>query len=206
MKVDRFITGAIQVNTYLAYDEKTGVGFIVDPGAYCPELTAKAKGAGVDIKYIILTHGHGDHIGGVEGHLRDFPYAKIVACADEAEMLADAGHNLSREVCGRPVSLSADIWVHDGDTLKVGDIDLTFIHTPGHTEGGMCIYTKGYLFSGDTLFRLSVGRTDFYGGDYNALITSIKEKIFPFPDETIVFPGHMGFTKLEDEKKGNPFV
>ena len=73
MKVDRFITGAIQVNTYLAYDEKTGVGFIVDPGAYCPELTAKAKGAGVDIKYIILTHGHGDHIGGVEGHLRGFP-------------------------------------------------------------------------------------------------------------------------------------
>lgn len=70
----------------------------------------------------------------------------------------------------------------------------------------MCIYTKGYLFSGDTLFRLSVGRTDFYGGDYNALITSIKEKIFPLPDETIVFPGHMGFTKLEDEKKGNPFV
>lgn len=206
MVIERFLTGPIQVNTYLAYDEETKEGFIVDPGAYCPELTAKAKEAKVDIKYIILTHGHGDHIGGIEGHLKDFPDAKIVAYEDEAEMLENPQYNLSLEVCGRPVSVSADIYVKDKETLKVGNLELTFIHTPGHSKGGMCIYTAGHLFSGDTLFRQSIGRSDFYGGDYRVLINSIKDRIYVFPDETKVYPGHMGMTTVGDEKRGNPFV
>lgn len=206
MVIERFLTGPIQVNTYLAYDEETKEGFIVDPGAYCPELTAKAKESGVDIKYIILTHGHGDHIGGIEGHLKDFPDAKIVAYEDEAEMLENPQYNLSLEVCGRPVSVSADIYVKDKETLKVGNLELTFIHTPGHSKGGMCIYTAGHLFSGDTLFRQSIGRSDFYGGDYRVLINSIKDRIYVFPDETKVYPGHMGMTTVGDEKRGNPFV
>ena len=206
MVIDRFLTGPIQVNTYLAYDEETKEGFIVDPGAYCPELTAKAKEAGVDIKYIILTHGHGDHIGGIEGHLKDFPDAKIVAYEDEAEMLENPQYNLSLDVCGRPVSVSADIYVKDKETLKVGNLELTFIHTPGHSKGGMCIYTAGHLFSGDTLFRQSIGRSDFYGGDYRVLINSIKDRIYVFPDGTKVSPGHMGMTTVGDEKRGNPFV
>ena len=206
MVIERFLTGPIQVNTYLAYDEETKEGFIVDPGAYCPELTAKAKESGVDIKYIILTHGHGDHIGGIEGHLKDFPDAKIVAYEDEAEMLENPQYNLSLEVCGRPVSVSADIYVKDKETLKVGNLELTFIHTPGHSKGGMCIYTAGHLFSGDTLFRQSIGRSDFYGGDYRVLLNSIKDRIYVFPDETKVYPGHMGMTTVGDEKRGNPFV
>lgn len=206
MVIDRFLTGPIQVNTYLAYDEETKEGFIVDPGAYCPELTAKAKEAGVDIKYIILTHGHGDHIGGIEGHLKDFPDAKIVAYEDEAEMLENPQYNLSLEVCGKPVSVSADIYVKDKETLKVGNLELTFIHTPGHSKGGMCIYTAGHLFSGDTLFRQSIGISDFYGGDYRVLINSIKDRIYVFPDDTKVYPGHMGMTTVGDEKRGNPFV
>lgn len=206
MVIDRFLTGPIQVNTYLAYDEETKEGFIVDPGAYCPELTAKAKEAGVDIKYIILTHGHVDHIGGIEGHLKDFPDAKIVAYEDEAEMLENPQYNLSLEVCGKPVSVSADIYVKDKETLKVGNLELTFIHTPGHSKGGMCIYTAGHLFSGDTLFRQSIGRSDFYGGDYRVLINSIKDRIYVFPDDTKVYPGHMGMTTVGDEKRGNPFV
>ena len=206
MVIDRFLTGPIQVNTYLAYDEETKEGFIVDPGAYCPELTAKAKEAGVDIKYIILTHGHGDHIGGIEGHLKDFPDAKIVAYEDEAEMLENPQYNLSLEVCGKPVSIKADIFVRDKDTLKVGNLELTFIHTPGHSKGGMCIYTAGHLFSGDTLFRQSIGRSDFYGGDYRVLINSIKDRIYVFPDDTKDYPGHMGMTTVGDEKRGNPFV
>lgn len=206
MVIERFLTGPIQVNTYLAYDEETKEGFIVDPGAYCPELTSNAEEAGVDIKYIILTHGHGDHIGGIEGHLKDFPGAKIVAHEDEAEMLENPQYNLSLEVCGTPVSIKADIFVRDKDTLKVGNLELTFIHTPGHTKGGMCIYTAGHLFSGDTLFRQSIGRSDFYGGDYRSLINSIKDRLYVFPDDTKVYPGHMGMTTIGDEKRGNPFV
>ena len=206
MVIERFLTGPIQVNTYLAYDEESKEGFIVDPGAYCPELTANVKEAGVYIKYIILTHGHGDHIGGIEAHLKDFPDAKIVAYEDEAEMLENPQYNLSVEVCGRPVSIRADIYVKDKETLKVGNLEITFIHTPGHSKGGMCIYTAGHLFSGDTLFRQSIGRSDFYGGDYRALINSIKDSLYVFPDDTKVYPGHMGMTTIGDEKRGNPFV
>ena len=142
-----------------------------------------------------------------ESKLReDFPGAKIVAHEDEAEMLENPQYNLSLEVCGTPVSIKADIFVRDKDTLKVGNLELTFIHTPGHTKGGMCIYTAGHLFSGDTLFRQSIGRSDFYGGDYRALINSIKDRLYVFPDDTKVYPGHMGMTTIGDEKRGNPFV
>ena len=206
MKIKRYLTGIIAVNTYLVYDEDTKEGFIVDPGAYCHQLTEDARREKVDIKYIILTHGHGDHIGGIEGHLKDFPDVKIVAHEDEAEMLENPQYNLSLEVCGRPVSVSADIYVKDRETLKVGNLELTFIHTPGHSKGGMCIYTAGHLFSGDTLFRQSIGRSDFYGGDYRVLINSIKDRIYVFPDDTKVYPGHMGMTTVGDEKRGNPFV
>lgn len=206
MKITKYLTGIITVNTYLVYDEDTREGFIVDPGAYCPQLTKEARKEGVDIKYIILTHGHGDHIGGVAEHLRDFPDAKVVAHEAEAEMLANPEYNVSKDCCRREISMSADIYVKDGDTMKVGNMELTFIHTPGHTKGGMSIYTDGYLFSGDTLFRASIGRTDFYGGDFGEIIRSIKEKLFLFPDDTVVLPGHMGSTTIGDEKRGNPFV
>ena len=206
MKINKYLTGIITVNTYLVYDEDTKKGFIVDPGAYCPQLTKDAKNENVDIKYIILTHGHGDHIGGVAEHLKDFPDAKVVAYEDEAEMLANPEFNLSKDCCRREISMSADIYVKDRETMKVGNMELTFIHTPGHTKGGMSIYTDGYLFSGDTLFRMSIGRTDFYGGDFREIINSIKDRLFVFPDDTVVLPGHMGSTTIGDEKRGNPFV
>ena len=206
MKITRYLTGAIQANTYLAYDEETQKGFVVDPGGTCPELIEQAKNDCVDITYIILTHGHGDHIGGVEDVLNAFPAAKIVAHKDEEEMLLDPSLNLSRDVCYKKVSLTADILVEDKDTLNVGNLELTFIHTPGHSLGGMCIYTDGNLFCGDTIFHNSIGRSDFYGGDYRTLINSIKDKIYVFPDDTVLFPGHMGTSTVGDEKRGNPFV
>ena len=206
MKINKYLTGIITVNTYLVYDEDTKEGSIVDPGAYCPQLTKDVKDEGVDIKYIILTHGHGDHIGGVAEHLKDFPAAKVVAYEDEAEMLANPEFNLSKDCCRREISMSADIYVKDKETMKVGNMELTFIHTPGHTKGGMSIYTDGHLFSGDTLFCMSIGRTDFYGGDFREIINSIKDRLFVFPDDTVVLPGHMGPTTIGDEKRGNPFV
>lgn len=207
MRLTNLPSGALQANTYLAVDEKTNEGFIVDPGGYNKVLTKEVRDNDVNIKYIILTHGHSDHICGVNEHKAEFPDAKIVAYKDEEAMLENPNLNQSPGF-GVPYSTKADILVSDGDELKVGDVTLKFIHTPGHTEGGMCIYVKEAkaLFSGDTLFRQSIGRTDFPGGSYKEIMDSIRKKLFLLPDDTNVFPGHMGTTSIGFEKENNPFV
>lgn len=207
MKITNLPSGALQVNTYLAVDEETNKGFIVDPGGYNPALTKMVKDENIDIEYIILTHGHSDHICGVKEHLEDFPGAKVVADKEEEPMLHDVRFNFSAEF-GMPYTVDADIYVTDGDEINVGNINLKFFHTPGHSPGGMCIYAEkeNVLFSGDTLFRQSIGRTDFPGCSFEALAESIKEKLFVLPDETQVFPGHMGPTQIGFEKRNNPFV
>ena len=207
MRITNLPSGALQANTYLAVDEKTYEGFIVDPGGYNKVLTKEVRDNDVNIKYIILTHGHSDHICGVNEHKAEFPDAKIVAYKDEEAMLENPNLNQSPGF-GVPYSTKADILVSDGDELKVGDVTLKFIHTPGHTEGGMCIYVKEAkaLFSGDTLFRQSIGRTDFPGGSYKEIMDSIRKKLFLLPDDTNVFPGHMGMTSIGFEKENNPFV
>lgn len=207
MKITNLPSGALQVNTYLAVDEETNKGFIVDPGGYNPALTKMVKDENIDIEYIILTHGHSDHICGVKEHLEDFPGARVVADKEEEPMLHDVRFNFSAEF-GMPYTVDADIYVTDGDEINVGNINLKFFHTPGHSPGGMCIYAEkeNVLFSGDTLFRQSIGRTDFPGCSFEALAESIKEKLFVLPDETQVFPGHMGSTQIGFEKRNNPFV
>ena len=207
MRITNLPSGALQANTYLAVDEKTNEGFIVDPGGYNKVLTKEVRDNDVNIKYIILTHGHSDHICGVNEHKAEFPDAKIVAYKDEEAMLENPNLNQSPGF-GVPYSTKADILVSDGDELKVGDVTLKFIHTPGHTEGGMCIYVKEAkaLFSGDTLLRQSIGRTDFPGGSYKEIMDSIRKKLFLLPDDTNVFPGHMGTTSIGFEKENNPFV
>ena len=207
MRITNLPSGALQANTYLAVDENTNEGFIVDPGGYNKVLTKEVRDNDVNIKYIILTHGHSDHICGVNEHKAEFPDAKIVAYKDEEAMLENPNLNQSPGF-GVPYSTKEDILVSDGDELKVGDVTLKFIHTPGHTEGGMCIYVKEAkaLFSGDTLFRQSIGRTDFPGGSYKEIMDSIRKKLFLLPDDTNVFPGHMGTTSIGFEKENNPFV
>lgn len=207
MRITNLPSGMLSVNTYLAVDEETNKGIIVDPGGYNKALTKAVNEKGTQIEYIILTHGHSDHICGVNEHKAEFPNAKIVAYKDEEEMLLNPDMNQSTAF-GQPYTVKPDILVSDGDELQLGSLTMKFIHTPGHTKGGMCIYIEkaAVLFSGDTLFCQSIGRTDFPGGSYAEITDSIRNKLFKLPDETNVFPGHMGTTNIGFEKENNPFV
>ena len=206
MKIVNIPTGMLQANTYLVCDETSRLGFIVDLGGYSRELKNIIEKNDIQIQYIVLTHGHGDHIGGVQEHLKDFPDAKVVCSRAEEKMLLDPELNEAHHFGPEKVSFKPDILVDDGDTLTVGNMTMKFIMTPGHTEGGMCILIDDVLFSGDTLFCRSIGRTDLAGGDFRTIMESIKKKLFLLPDETQVLPGHMGPTTIGFEKEHNPFV
>ncbi len=207
MQIINMPSGPLAVNTYLVIDEKNKKGFIVDPGGYDSSLVNKVNEQGADIEYILLTHGHADHIGGVSDYVAEFKNVKVVADKDEEAMLANPNFNMSTSF-GVPCSVKADIYVSDGDELEVGDLVLRFLHTPGHSPGGMCIYMpqENVVFSGDTLFCQSIGRTDFPGCSFDALVDSIRSRLFVLPDETDVYPGHMGPTNIGFEKGHNPFV
>ena len=180
MQVYNIPTGAIGTNTYLVYNEATMQGFLVDPGEYSKGIADKIKEMGIDIKYIILTHGHADHIMGVPGFKSDFPNAEIIAHVKEKEMLSDTNFNMSTQF-GRPTVVEADRYVDDEEEMDAGGLHLRFLFTPGHSPGGMCIYI-------------------------NDLEEAIHTKLWPLPDDTQVFPGHMGPTNIGFEKEHNPFV
>ena len=206
MKIYRYVTGPLSVNTYLVVDEETNKGFIVDPGGEDIDLLEFVKENNIEIEYIILTHGHGDHICGLESYQKAWPKASLIVHEEEHELLSDPRKNYSTMTCGRPLSFTADHYVQDGEILKAGGLEIKFLFTPGHTPGGMCVYVGDSLFSGDTLFARSIGRTDFPGSSFAALKKSIEEKLYTLPADTMVYPGHMEPTTIGIEKEQNPFV
>ena len=205
MKIKCAPLGSLGANFYMITDDETKQMFVVDPGA-CPQTALELiEECNCELRYIILTHAHGDHIGAVDDIKEKFG-APVVICREDAPALNDGKLNLC-PVLGVPSpKTKADIEVTDMHKLPFGNGEIVFLHTPGHTKGSMCICADDFLISGDTIFNLSVGRSDFPGGDFDELRSSILEKIYTLAPSTTIYPGHGSPTTVEYEKANNPFV
>lgn len=205
MIIKRFIAGRLENNIYLVADEKSSEAVLIDATQDLPEIQKAVKDLGVKVKYILLTHGHFDHIFGLNS-LKKSLNAPAVICKDDL-VISDNINEFTR-LFGLPDSVPPkyDMYIKDGDEILLGSYKIKVIHTPGHTEGGVCYLVDGKLFSGDTLFRGSVGRTDLFGGNFGKLSDSIKNKLFKLDDKTEVFPGHGDMTTIGFEKKYNEII
>ncbi|CCQ93583.1 Beta-lactamase domain protein [[Clostridium] ultunense Esp] len=205
MKVVRIPAGIYAANCYLVYSEDTKEAIVIDPGGDEKDIITQIKDLELDIKYIIFTHGHGDHIAGVNG-IKEYTNAPLAIHKDDEYLLMDGKSNFSSMMAMGTVEISADILLDDGDEISFGDLIAEIIHTPGHTPGGICIKIGDSIFTGDTLFAGSIGRTDFPKSSFKDIMNSINKRIIIYPDETKIYPGHGPATTIENEKRSNPFI
>lgn len=197
--------GVMGANCYILSCPETKKAVVIDPGDEGDRIQSLVLEKGYHVEYILLTHGHFDHIGAV-AELRDAFGAKVGIHANDAEMLTDGQKNLSTYMGSAIEMQPADFLLEDGQTITFGNMTLTVLATPGHSLGGVCFLTPEGLISGDTLFAGSIGRTDFPGGSLEQLLDGIKQKLMVLPEETRVFPGHGEATIIGREKRANPFL
>lgn len=203
MKILTYRLGIVAANCYLVYDENSNKACLVDPAEYDAKITTAIESKKLALEYIILTHGHFDHILGANT-FREKTGAKIAAHELETEYLENPNKSLTSVQNGEIVS--ADITLKENDVLSFGGISLKAIHTPGHTKGSCCFICENekIMFSGDTLFKNNIGRYDLYGGNYDALMESLQ-KLKSIKENYKIYPGHGGNTTLDNEIVGNPY-
>lgn len=203
--IKKIITGNFGVNLYIVYDDKNKVCSIIDPGTFDLNAIKFIESKNLKVEYIILTHGHGDHLLGVLKFKEKYK-AKVIASKAERELLSNANLNFSNRMIGEEIIINPDIYVKENDIIFFGDIKLRVIETPGHTKGGICLLYDDILFSGDTLFFESVGRCDLFGGNFKQIVKSINDKLMVLSDDVIVYPGHGTETTIGYERDNNKLI
>ena len=206
MDISVLTVGPIQTNCYVVHQEGNSQCVVIDPGEEAAKIADFLKRKGLECKGILLTHGHFDHILAAQA-VKEKYNIPIYACRQEEEMLREPSINMTVHY-GQGCSIVPDVFLEDLDVIRLAGFSVQMIHTPGHTKGSCCYYLKdeGVLFSGDTVFYGSVGRTDFPGGSTAEIVRSLHKLVDSLPEETEVFPGHDASTTIGYEKRYNPFV
>jgi glyoxylase-like metal-dependent hydrolase (beta-lactamase superfamily II) len=205
MKIISLEVGNLGTNCYIVYSENTQDAMIIDPGGNAGEILTAVGNANLNVKYIVNTHGHADHVL-ANIKVKEATGAPLLVHEDDAGMLISPHKNLSAFIGGSAVCGPADKILKDGDQIEIGEMNFSVLHTPGHTAGGICLHYDNVVFSGDTLFAESIGRTDFPGGSHRQLIDSIRHKLMVLDDEVKVYPGHGPDTTIGWERRMNPFI
>lgn len=208
MKIMYMVLGPFMTNTYIVYNEETMEGLVVDPSFTPEHYTRVIRDKNINLKAILLTHAHVDHMAGMNELRREFPGALMYMDKRDRPLLRDPNLNLSN-MFSPPVKVEdADTWVKQGDEINTCGFTFHVIDSAGHTPGGVSYYEKseGLVFTGDSLFQGSIGRTDFPGGNLDMLVGNIKKNLLSLPASTIVLSGHGGQTSIEAESRSNPFL
>lgn len=208
MKVITMPVGELAANCYIVYCGNTRKAAVIDPGADGQLILNRIQYEGLDVEHILLTHGHFDHIGAVK-FLKEQLGAPVAVHSGDAQALTDASRNLSAFMGEPVVQVPPDILLQEGDIITFGDIRMGVLHTPGHSEGSVCFVVKSpvkAVFTGDTLFQGSIGRSDFPGGSYDQLISSIRDKLLVLDDDYAIYPGHGAKSTVGVERNDNPFI
>jgi glyoxylase-like metal-dependent hydrolase (beta-lactamase superfamily II) len=205
MMLKRFVVGPLETNCYLIACNETRSALLIDAGFMEEDeglrIVEEIENSRIDLKYVLSTHWHPDHTAGNE-YLRKNFGASVIIHEDDASMLSIEGFFLGFKM--KPHK--PDIILKDSDSIKVGNVLLKVIHTPGHSEGSICLLGEGFVLTGDTLFAGSIGRTDLPGGSFEKIMDSIRSKLMVLPENTIIYPGHGPFSSVGREKRKNPFL
>lgn len=205
MEIKKLVLGSVMTNCYIVIDDY-GSAVVIDPADNAERIKREIDTNHAVLEKIILTHGHYDHFGAL-CDLRDmYENIKVYAHENSKEVLGDENVNLSVAIGGKKAVEQADVCLKDGDKIPFSDLEFEVLHTPGHTSDSMCLRLNNIIFSGDTVFKQSIGRSDFPTGDMDTEIKSIKSKLLPLDDDIILYPGHGESTTIGYERQRNPYL
>lgn len=207
MKIQLFVENAIQTNSWVIIDEDTNEAIIIDLGGGYKRIFEYINSQNADLKYILCTHGHFDHIMGISEMQSDNIDIPVYMSKKDEHMTAEINSMLQRfGIFGNYKNVKVDKFIDENSQLSIGNKNIQVIETPGHSQGGLCFKIENNLFSGDSLFCREIGRCDLPGGNFKELINSIKTKLITLPEDTIVYPGHGCVTNIKEEKQYNPYL